>query len=112
MTVTAKVLIPSKIMEAAQTTQYTATGVVTIIDKFTVTNYSAVTVTVSVNLVALADTAGNKNVITKTKSMQAGETHTFPEVVGHILENGDFISTLAGAATSLNIRVSGREISP
>ena len=32
MTVTVKVLIPAKIAEATQTTQYTATGVTTIID--------------------------------------------------------------------------------
>jgi hypothetical protein len=33
MTVTVKVLIPAKIAEATQTTQYTASGVTTIIDK-------------------------------------------------------------------------------
>ena len=34
-------IIPAKIAEAVQTTQYTSTGVQTIIDKFTATNYSA-----------------------------------------------------------------------
>ena len=34
MTVYVKVLIPAKIAENAQTTQYTANGVTTIIDKF------------------------------------------------------------------------------
>jgi hypothetical protein len=111
MTVNAKVLIPAKIAESAQTTQYTATGVRTIIDKFTATNYSAVAVTLSVNLVTLADTAGNQNLVVKTKTLAAGETYTFPEIVGHILAAGDFISTIASAATSINIRASGREIS-
>lgn len=110
MTVSAKVLIPAKIAENAQTTQYTATGVTTIIDKFTATNYSAATATLSVNLVTSADTAGNQNLITKTKSLQAGETHTFPELTGHILAPGGFISTIAGTATAINIRASGREI--
>lgn len=110
MTVTAKVLIPAKIAENSQTTQYTATGVTTIIDKFTATNYSATTVTLSVNLVTSGDTAGNQNLVTKTKSLQAGETHTFPEIVGQILAPSGFISTIAGAATSINIRASGREI--
>jgi hypothetical protein len=41
VTVTVKVLIPAKIAENTQTTQYTAAGVTTIIDKFTATNYSA-----------------------------------------------------------------------
>lgn len=111
MTVTAKTLIPAIIASNAQTTQYTASGVRAIIDKFTATNYSAGAVTLSVNLVTLADTAGNQNLTVKTKTLAAGETYTFPEVVGHILGAGDFISTIASAATSINLRASGREIS-
>lgn len=110
MTVTAKTLIAAKIAENAQTTQYTATNVRAIIDKFTATNYSAGAVTLSVNLVTAADTAGNQNLIVKTKSLAAGETYTFPEIVGHILDASGFISTIASAATSVNIRAAGREI--
>jgi hypothetical protein len=111
MSVNARVIIPAKIAESAQTTQYTAgAGVRTIIDKFTATNYSAGSVVLSINLVTSADTAGNQNLTIKTKSLSAGETYTFPEVVGHVLNAGDFISTLAGAATSINIRACGREI--
>lgn len=111
MTVSVKVLIPAKIAESSQTTQYTATGVSAIIDKFTATNYSGSAATLSVNLVTSADTAGNQNLIVKTKTLQAGETYTFPEIVGSALAAGGFISTLASAATSINIRASGREIS-
>jgi hypothetical protein len=111
MTVTVIVLIPAKIAEATQTTQYTATGVTTLIDKFTATNFSAVAATISVNLVTSADTAGNNNLIVKTKTLQAGETYTFPEIVGAALAASGFISTIAGTATSINIRASGREIS-
>jgi hypothetical protein len=110
MAVTPKVLIAAKNAENAQTTQYTATGVTTIIDKFTATNYSAAAVTLSVNLVTSADTAGNQNLIVKTKALQAGETYTFPEIVGQTLAPGGFISTIASAATSVNIRAGGREI--
>lgn len=110
MTVTVKVLIPAKIAEATQTTQYTATGATTMIDKFTATNYSAAVATISVNLVTSADTAGNQNLITKTKALQPAETYTFPEIVGQVLMPGGFISTLASAATSINIRASGREV--
>lgn len=111
MTVTVKVFIPPKVAENAQTTQYTASGVKAIIDKFTATNYSGGAQTLSVNLVTAADAAGNQNLIVKTKTLQAGETYTFPELVGQALEAGGFISTLASAATSINIRASGREIS-
>jgi vancomycin resistance protein YoaR len=110
MTVTAKVLIPAKIAESSQTTQYTATNVTTIIDKFTATNYSAGAVTISVNIVTSGDTVGNQNLVTKTKSLQPGETYTFPEIVGQILAPSGFISTIASAATSVNIRASGREV--
>jgi hypothetical protein len=48
--------------------------------------------------------------IVKTKTLQASETYTFPELVGHVLNPGGFISTLAGTASAINIRVSGREV--
>lgn len=111
MTVTVKVLIPAKIAEATQTTQYTAVGVTTIIDKFTATNYSAAAATISINLVTVSGSAGNLNLITKTKTLQPAEVYTFPEIVGQVLNAGDFISTIAGTATSVNIRASGREVS-
>lgn len=110
MTVTVTVLIPAKTAENAQTTQYTSTGVTTIIDKFTATNYSASAATISVNLVTAAGTASNDNLIVKTKTLQAGETYTFPEIVGQVLSSSGFISTLAGTVTAINIRASGRQV--
>ena len=110
MTVTVKNLVPGKTVEAVQTTQYTATNVTTIIDKFTATNYSAAAATISVNLVTTAGSAGNNNLITKTKTLQPAEVYTFPELVGQVLNPGDFISTLAGTASAINMRVGGREV--
>jgi hypothetical protein len=89
---------------------YTATGVTAIIDKFTATNYSGTAATISVNLVTGGGAAGNNDLIVKTKTLQAGETYTFPELVGHVLRPSGFISTLAGTASAINIRVSGREV--
>ena len=110
MAVTVKNLVPGKTVENAQTTQYTATNVTTIIDKFTATNYSGTAATISVNLVTTAGSAGNQNLITKTKTLQPSEVYTFPELVGQVLNPGDFISTLAGTASAINMRVSGREV--
>jgi hypothetical protein len=110
MTVSVKVLIPAQDAPNAQTTVYTATGVTAIIDKFTATNYSAVAATLSVNLVVGGGSAGNDNLIVKTKTLQASETYTFPELVGHVLNPGGFISTIAGTASAINIRASGREV--
>ena len=110
MTVTVKVLVPAKTVENTQTTQYTATGVTAIIDKFTATNYSGAAATISVNLVTVSGSAGNSNLITKTKTLQPAEVYTFPELVGQVLGVGDFISTIAGTASAINMRVSGREV--
>lgn len=111
MAVTVKALIPAKIAENSQTTQYTATNVTAIIDKFTATNYGAAAASLSVNLVTQFDSAGNQNLIVKTKTLLPAETYTFPELVGHVLGTNGFISTLASAASSITIRSSGREVS-
>lgn len=111
MTVTAKNLVPAKTVEATQTTQYIANGVTTIIDKFTATNYSGSSATISVNLVSPTGIASNDNLIIKQRTLAASETYIFPELVGQILPSGGFISTIAGTASAINMRVSGREVS-
>ena len=108
MAVTISNIIPAKTAESTQTTQYTSTNVQTIIDKFTATNYNAAAATISVNLVANGDTPDNDNLIVKAKTLQPSETYTFPELVGQVLANGTFISTIAGTASAINIRASGR----
>jgi len=110
MSVSIKVLIPAKQAENTQTTQYTATNCKAIIDKFTATNTSAGNVTISVNLVISGGSAATSNLIVDARSIAPDETYTFPELVGQALEQSGFISTIAGAATSLTIRASGREI--
>lgn len=108
MTVTVTALIEGKVAEATETTQYTSTNVYTIIDKFTATNYSAAAANISVSIVASGGSTGDAYLITKTKTLQPSEVYTFPELVGHVLRPGDFISTIAGTATAINIRSSGR----
>lgn len=108
MTVTAKCLLESKYAEITQTTQYTApAGTRTIVDKFTA--YSPAGGTLAVNLVASGTTASGSN-LKVSKTLAAGEAYTFPELVGHILNAGDFISSLSGGASTVVIRISGREI--
>ena len=111
MAVNVKVLIPAKIAENTQVTQYIAQNVSAIIDKFTATNYSAAAATISINLVTQFDSSGNQNLIIKNKTLLPSETYTFPELVGHVLQQGGFISTIAGTASAINIRSSGREVS-
>lgn len=110
MTATVENIIPAKQAEDSQTAQYTSSNVKTTIDKFTATNTSAGAVTLSVNIIPKAGAAGDDNLIIKNKSIAIDETFTFPGLVGHVMAEGDFISTIASAATSLTIRASGRVV--
>ena len=110
MTVTAKCLLEAKRAESSQTTQYTAPASTrTIIDKFSAYNGHTSSVVLSVNLVASGGSASATNLIV-SKSLASGESYTFPELVGNVLNAGDFISTLAGTATVVVMRISGREV--
>lgn len=111
MTVIAKPLVEAKLAENAQTTQYTAPpGTRAIVDKFTATNVTGTAAQLTINIVPPAGAAGASNVITQTKTIAPGATEPLPEQVGQILGAGDSISTLAGTANAIVIRVSGREI--
>lgn len=111
MTVIAKALFNPVQAAAAETTQYTApSGTRTIIDKFTGTNTTGGAVSLTVKLIPNGGSAGASNTIVSARSLAAGECYTFPEIVGHVLNPGDVISTLASSATSITVRGSGREV--
>jgi hypothetical protein len=110
MTITVKTLVPSKQAENVQTTQYTAVNCTTIIDKATLTNTTASNITFSANLVTSGGSASSANLVVNLRSIAPKETYALPELVGQTLLAGDFLSTIAGAATSLTLRVSGREL--
>lgn len=112
MAVIAKPLFEALQAANAETTQYTApSGTRTIIDKFTGTNVAGAAANLTVKIVQSGGAAGASNTIVQTKTIQPGEAYTFPELVGHVLAPGDFISTLASVAASITIRCSGREVS-
>jgi hypothetical protein len=111
MTVIAKSLFPPLQAANSESTQYTApVGTRTIIDKFTGTNTTGSSATLTIKLVPSGGTAAAANTVVSARSLSAGETYNFPEVVGHVLNTGDFISTLAGTASAISIRASGREV--
>lgn len=111
MTVQAKTLMPSAAIVAAATTQYTApANTRTIIDKMTVTNTTGAAVTVTVYIVTAAGASGTSNRLIAAQSIAAGTAYLCPEIVGHILNPGDFIVTEA-SAVGLTGRISGREVS-
>ena len=112
MPVIAKPLFNPLQAQNAETTQYTTpAGIRTIIDKFTGTNTTGAGAALTIKLVSSGGAASASNTIVSAKTLAAGEAYTFPEVVGHVLNPGDFISTFAGTAAAITIRVSGREVS-
>jgi hypothetical protein len=113
MAVTPKSLFNPLQVTNADATQYTSPtgGKGTILDKFTGTNTTAGAVTLTVNLVQVGGAVGVSNRIVSVKSLAANECYTFPELVGQVLNPGDFLSTNASAAASITVRASGRELS-
>ena len=110
MAIIIKNIIPRKQIEAAQTSQYTANGVKTIIDKFTITNIGTSDITISVNLVPNGGSASNSNLVVKNRVIAPNQTYDFPQLISQVLEVGGFISTLSDSTNGV-LSASGREIS-
>ena len=110
MTTTPAPLVEYKFIESVETTQFTASGV-TILDAVSVTNTGAGVVELSLSIVPNGGSAGDSNRAITERILRADEAYLCPEVLGHVLAVGDSISAMANAATSLNIRVTGRVIS-
>jgi hypothetical protein len=110
MAVIAKALAEGQIIPNADTTVYTAPGfTTTIIDKLTCANYDSVPRIIAISIVASGAAVGNAYYIAK-RTLASTETYTWPEVVGQILNPGDFVSAISSNATGINLRMSGREV--
>lgn len=110
MAVTVKNIIPAKIAEAALTTQYTASGCKTIIDKFTVVNIGTTNQSITIHLVPKDGSATGSNIVVDERFVAPGQTWDAREAVGHVLEDGGQIATIASTGVDLSIRATGREI--
>lgn len=109
MTTTPTALVEHKFIEAAETTQFTALSK-TIIDAVSVTNTSSSAAELDLGIVPSGGAAGSDNRSVESRTIRAEEAYLCPELIGQLLEVGDFISASASAASSLNIRISGRVI--
>lgn len=109
MTTTAKCLVEASHAANAQTTIYPApAGTRTIIDRFS--GYGTAAATLTVNIVASGGAAAATNVV-EDKTFAIGDEWAFPNVVGQVLNPGDFISVISTVAAAIVVRVSGREVS-
>jgi hypothetical protein len=107
MTATPAVLIKPKLAETAETVQYTSDNCKTTIDKFTAVNTGGANATLTVHLVSSGGAAaGVVNAFVKT--LAPGASWPFPDLIGHIMEPGDTISTLDPSG-AVAIRASGRQ---
>lgn len=92
---------------AAETTVYTSgTAILTLVDKFSGCNTSGSAITVTVKLVPAGGSPGTGNIFVNERTLLAGESYGFPEIVGQKLAPGGMISVLP-SATGLNLRGSG-----
>jgi hypothetical protein len=111
MSTSPKVLVPSKLLEAAQTSQYTASGVKARIDSCVATNQLSTNQTLSLNIVTSGDTPGSDNLFIKSRTIFPGESYECPEIIGQWLAQGDFVSTATSDGTAFAFRMSGIEVS-
>ncbi len=110
MSVTADLLVAAGYAANSETTIYTSTSLRTILDKYTIYNTHTGPVNYVVKLVPSGISAAASHVLLN-KTVQAGENYTCPELIGHVLEPGGFISEVADTASKLVRRVSGRKVS-
>lgn len=110
MTVIAKCLAETQAVPASATTLYTApVGTRTYLDKLTISNTAGGPATIAVNLVPSSGSVATTNQVVPLQTIAANGVYTFPEIIGHILNPGDFIS-VTPSATGCNARLSGREM--
>lgn len=113
MSSTSKVLFPSAFLaNGAVALLYTSPvgGKGTYLDVATALNDNAAAQTVTINIVPAGGgvAAGNQQV--KAKSVAAGVTDLLPEIRGKFLAAGDSVWGAGGAATSISLFLSGREL--
>lgn len=108
MSTTSLCLVESAYVPAAETPVLTAT-VTTLIDAVNVFNSSGAAATVALKVYATGGTPGAGN-MQAFASIAANQSYQCPELVGQTLNAGDVVSALAGTASALVIRISGRQI--
>jgi hypothetical protein len=110
MTVTAKNLVEGRSVPDVDTNVYAApANTTTIIDKITSANYDTASRVITIGIVAAGNSVSDIYYIAK-RTLAAKETYIWPEVVGQILNPGDYVTAIASQADTINLRISGREI--
>lgn len=72
----------------------------------TVTNDAAVAKWISFHLVPSGGAAGDTNLILNAKVIGNKGSYTLPELIGHVLDPGDFLSSITETADTLTVHIS------
>lgn len=111
MATTNTVLVESKYVENIQTNQYIANGVKTTILAVTLNNSGSSGAFVTLNVVPSSGTASATNQLVSSRYLAQGESYSCSEIVGQVLSPGAKLSAVASIASTIVIRVSGKEAS-
>ena len=96
---------------AANTTLYTCpTNTQARVLKCTVCNDTTTAQTISFHKVPSGQAVGDAYLVLNAKALGSKETYECPEVVGQVLNAGDFISGIAGGAAQMSTMVDVVEI--
>lgn len=103
MTVSQKNIVPGILLTGALVTLHTAPGGTRErIINATVTNDTAGVINVTVHIITAAGAASAANKRISARPVASGETYTCPELIGRVLEPGDFIQAL-GNGLSMDV---------
>jgi len=105
-------IVPARILPLGQTTVYNSTGVITILDAFTMANISAANVVVDVFMVPNGDSPSDDNRLIKNHTLAGDETYPFYELLAHTINAGGSIVVQSDTNAAVNLMISGRVISP
>jgi hypothetical protein len=96
---------------ATDTTLVTSdTNAVSRVITCTATNDTTTTVTISFHKVESGGSVGDDRLILNAKVLGSRETYECPEVVGQVLDAGDYISAIASAASQVTVSLDIAEI--
>jgi len=96
---------------AANTTLYTAPANTRVrVLAATGTNDTTTACYISFHIVPSGGAVGDAYLAVNQKVIDSRDSYTFPELVGHVLEPGDFISAIAETASQISMHISGVSI--
>lgn len=102
--------IESTVLTGSAVSLYTSpTVTTTIVDNLSLTNTTVSPVSVTIYLVPVGGSPGTGNIVVDALSVPANSVVPAPAMQYQILNPGDSIVALAGSASAVNIRASGRQ---